>query len=299
MTDRLESSVWDSLAVFHGELSPARAQIFARLNRDAVPTSCTLAGEISGPYRADSETLPIRTKLVDRGAGPTLLAGGLVVDPSYWSPEAPNEYRLWVELRQGGETLARCERRLGLRAIAAQGNRFFRENKPWIPRGVCLKPSGIEDLGDLRGLGAVLVLPQANEQMLRAAERQGAYALVELPAGAEALEAIRRAAASPAVLAVAVSTDVPLAEIARAAPNLTILQTANAPHEISPAAHGVIAELDDPQDFFLRWKQFDRVVLVRSAKLRGAEVSLTEHRLECDALQRALAPWGQFAGYLA
>lgn len=299
MTDRLESSVWDSLAVFHGELSPARAQIFARLNRDAVPTSCTLAGEISGPYRADSETLPIRTKLVDRGAGPTLLAGVLVVDPSYWSPEAPNEYRLRVEIRQGGETIARCERRLGLRAIAAQGNRFFRENKPWIPRGVCLKHSGPESLGELRDLGAVLVIPQINDQMLRAAERQGAYVLVELPAGAEALAVARSAAESPAVFAVAASADAPLAEIARAAPNLTILQTANAPYEISPDAHGVIAELDDPGEFSRRWRPFDRIVLVRSANLRGAEVSLTERRLECDALQRALAPWGQFAGYLA
>lgn len=298
MTDRLETSLWDSLTVFHGELTPARAQIFARLDRAAVPADCSLVGEISGPFRAESETLPIRAKLHDRGPGSTLLAGGLVVDPSYWSPEAPNEYRVRVELRHGGATIAHCDRRLGLRAIAAQGRGFFRENKPWIPRGVCLHPKDLPGLSNPRSLGAVLVLTDCDQDALRVAERQGAYVLVELPAGGDALAMARTAAQSPAVFAVVGSADAPLAEITRAAPNLTLLQRAENPDEVSASAHGVIADLDDPRDFALRWNDFDRLVLVRSPQGRLSDTSLTERRLACDGLQRALAPWGQFAGYL-
>ncbi|HLU39558.1 MAG TPA: hypothetical protein VK081_09240, partial [Planctomycetota bacterium] len=53
-----------------------------------------------------------------------------------WSPRAPHLYRVAVEVRAGGETVDRVERRLGFRDVRADGHRLLLNGEPLSVRGM-------------------------------------------------------------------------------------------------------------------------------------------------------------------
>jgi hypothetical protein len=58
-----------------------------------------------------------------------------VSDPDPWSPDAPNLYRLVVELRRDGSAIDAIERTIGFRRLEAKEGRLFLNGKPFIMFG--------------------------------------------------------------------------------------------------------------------------------------------------------------------
>ena len=123
------------LDVFHGEVTPHRALIYARLPR---PTGSgwRLQGEVRGPFSRSRRTLPARVELVDCGPGPTLLAQAVLPDPCSWSPESPTSYDVSVVLTKDGAEQAETRRQFGIRRIGPHRNSLHLDGRRFVLRAV-------------------------------------------------------------------------------------------------------------------------------------------------------------------
>src|SRR5688572_12948569 len=101
--------------VFHGQLSPHAAQIYARIEGLPGGKEWTISGRVRGPECRHAKTLPTNHTFVDLGAGATLLARATVPDPCFWSPDLPALYRVTLELRQHNDVVQTAEREFGMR----------------------------------------------------------------------------------------------------------------------------------------------------------------------------------------
>ncbi|HND54660.1 MAG TPA: hypothetical protein PLV92_19750 [Pirellulaceae bacterium] len=123
------------LDVFHGEVTPHRALIYARLPRPT-GTGWRLQGEVRGPFSRSRRTLPARVELVDCGPGPTLLAQAVLPDPCSWSPESPTWYDVSVVLTKDGAEQAETRRQFGIRRIGPHRNSLHLDGRRFVLRAV-------------------------------------------------------------------------------------------------------------------------------------------------------------------
>src|SRR5262245_25880346 len=128
--------ILDSLDVFYGDLTYARAYVYARLPRAANDAGLSLVGQVRGPRCKLAATLPVTSPLVDLGPGPTLLAQALIPDPAFWTPDLPAIYDVTVNLLRGTEIIATSNRQIGLRPLGVRGRNLFLDGKRWVLRGV-------------------------------------------------------------------------------------------------------------------------------------------------------------------
>lgn len=290
--------------VFHGELTANRAQVFVRLPRIAGLEDCTLHGFVHGPRCEYAHTLPAKYPLNDLGAGPTLLARATVTDPCFWTSDLPQIYDVQLELRRGSETLAREQRMIGLRGIGARATGLVREGKTWTPRGVAveLMEQNAQHLHDELLVGICSSPPL---DLLVEASRRGAYLAAKISAANQDVESTLRALARwPAVMMAIIRDGEHLdRSTEQAAPNLLLVQAIQASklNTIQPApwAAAVVVELDAEQPVVPQIVRLAAKLPVLVQRSPLAEVSVaTDARMECDRLQRDLAPLDQFAGYL-
>ena len=301
-----ESQSWpESLDVFYGELNFARAAIYVRLSRstpvgdpqELESTPLTLAGVVRGPRNRHARQLSAAYTLTDLGPGPTLLARAMITDPCLWSPESPAAYDLTIELKRGERTIAQASRQIGLRSLAVVGRRFLWQGNNWVLRGAARQ---VEELS--REFTGALVCRQetASDQLLQAASVEGVFLLVMIDGdnGIVDSQAIRRLASWPAVAGIILSGDATVSREAlrRLAPNLLFGRFA-VEGEIAPWSDQpqfIIAHVKSPESF-AAWGERLSVPLIA---WRVAECNQEAIRGECDRLQRDLAPFGQFAGYV-
>jgi Glycosyl hydrolases family 2 len=304
----------DNLDVFYGELTPARATVYARLEGMENTTGLSLSGVVCGPRCFYSKTLPATFRLHDAGPGPSLLAKSLVPDPSYWSPETPHIYDVTVELRKGTEIIASEVRQIGFKPLGISGRFFTWEGKPWVLRGVstrlgCFDAAHWHD----RTTCAVFAGWQDDETLLRSLEGLSSYGVLTwIFVVAEIKHSILRHWVSQLsrfpcvaglVLLAKESSEVFTPDIFAAAPNLLI----------GCAGKGVTPTDSRGKFFWIRpdygrslndFSTSDRpIVVVQELKPAMASWSREPFRLEqaraaCDKLQADLAPYGQFAGYI-
>ena len=81
--------------------------------------------------RADAEILRETFELQARGFNVTLA----VASPKPWSPEAPNLYRLEVQLVRDGEVINSLEHTVGFRQFVAKDGRLFLNGRPFYLLG--------------------------------------------------------------------------------------------------------------------------------------------------------------------
>ncbi|WP_425616133.1 hypothetical protein NA78x_006072 [Anatilimnocola sp. NA78] len=285
--------------VFHGELTVNRGQVFVRAARPAELADCTLHGYVHGPRCELAHTLPAKFTLQDLGTGPTLLARTTITDPCYWTSDLPQLYDVHVELRRGSEVLAREQRMIGLRGIGARDQRFVREGKAWIPRGVSLASLAGNDITQLREQLLVGVCSSPPLDLLVEASRRGVYLIVHIDATQQdAASALHQLARWPAVMmAVIHGADSAAKSLAQVAPNVILSQPMKAEDSavVPPAAwaSAMVAEVTDS----LMVPTGTLPILVQ--RKLGSLVSADAARAACDQLQRDFVAVGQFAGYLA
>ncbi len=295
MSELAANNPLDLLDVFWTELSPNRAVVYARLTGHEYRADWRLTGTIRGPHSARHETLPATIAFQDLGPGPTQLARAVVPDPSDWSPQAPNVYQIIIELHREGSEPLRTERRIGFKPIRAAERYLLREGKTWVPRGVLVEWVSEADYLPVREHQPVLVLPSLTEPTLEWASQQGAYVAVRFSGTTDAIARdLRRFAAWPAAWLAIIDCAAGF-DYREVAPNLVLAQVLQDECRLQPWCQALWAA-DSLGPAMLRGcLGLGKPTLVYRNDPR--QPSLLEVRASCDALQRDLAPIGQFAGY--
>lgn len=280
----MPDNLLDNLDVFYGELTPARATVYARLEGLQNSEGLTLSGFVRGPRCYYSKTLPATFRLLDAGPGPSLLAKSLIPDPSYWSPETPHIYDVTVELRKGADVIASEVRQIGFKPLGISGRFFTWEGKPWILRGISTSSAREKNKSVWRDYSAVAKThDEISEQELQLASERGVMLMIS-STGEEEADTLKYLSRFPAVSFFYSQWGLDDAFWV-AAPNIRLCGT----HRPFPIAFAHWTEASS-----LKESEFPIVV----HRVLPHPLGLTEARAACDKLQADLAPYGQFAGYI-
>lgn len=289
--------------LFHTELTAARAQVYARLEGPLPSDGYSLGGTIYGPLNKATQSLAASYRLRDLGPGPSLVARAIVPDPVLWTAETPALYRVRLELRQAGQMVAQRESHLALRGLGIRGTSLFRDGKRWVLRAVSSLTSELRDGESWRKTGAAWFTyqPPAGDELLVAAE-QGVLVITRITGSfAQLCEQLRALAQCPAVGIVLLPAEArlyPGFDPHSVAPNLLLghfLPPADSLH-LATWADLIVAVVDHPESLAQRLAGCRQPVLC--LRQSEAPLAIPEARAACDALQRDLAPYGQFAGYI-
>jgi hypothetical protein len=286
-----------NIDVFYGELSPQIAHIYARCEELPGGQEWTIVGRVRGPECRYAHTLPTNHSFTDLGAGTTLLARAFVPDPCFWSPDLPALYRVSLEVRRrtanGGEEIVhRAERELGLRWLGTRGGSFYLEGKRWVLRGVSARCVFETPLSEWRSAGAAMLVNRPSDELCREAGREGVLLVPYTVPDQTELRRLSQWASVGIAGGVAIAPD-----SLRSSPNLIL------------AGGDLTGDVESGSSSHTRFVNADRLVTdSRLAREHAAPViavrrregirSLDEARAEVDFLQRDLAPFGDFAGYV-
>jgi hypothetical protein len=295
----VKQDLLEQLDVFYGDLTVNRAIVYVRLQRSEAAEGLTFSGFVRGPRCARAQTLPLSTPLVDMGPGPTLLGKSIVPDPCFWSPDLPAIYDVTVQLLRGTEVLGAAQRQIGLRAFGVRGRNLVLEGKRVVLRGVLAESAQSHSPRDWQAAQAQYVATDPPDELLAEASSAGALAAIEVAeSGAAAAARLRGLARFPAVAIAIIRGTLPdNFQRASAAPNLLLAQTLNSASVSNCQPWADLAMVSTT----------DRALLAAAAgwnfpvlamRPLGSPLPLAEARVACDALQRDLAPIGQFAGYV-
>ena len=293
------------LDLFTGATSEHSALVYARLSGvTSAPGApgLKLRGTLIGPYCELSHTLPATVPFVDVGPGDEPLARALVPDPCCWSPDLPALYAAKLELVANGEVRETWERRIGIRRFAPRGRDLVFDQKRWVLRGVWHTSTSTSDLAEWRAASAAIVVDRPTDELCEAASRQGVIVVANArDDGVELENVLRRLAQWPAVVLCVVDGDLsPDTAPRQLAPNLTLAQrwpSDGAPPAIANWAEAIWLEIgDDVRSASARVQNCSLPVL--ACRCFAHDVELSRARAACDELQRDLAPFGDFAGYV-
>src|SRR5262245_53308850 len=235
---------------------------------------------------------------VDLGPGPTLLARAVVPDPCCWSPDLPAIYDVTVELLQDAHVVSSVRREIGLKALGVRGRHLALESRRWVLRGVWTSSSTSPLPRQWREGSAAWVAADAEDTALQEASQFGALAVADVRGSAdEMLAGLRRLTQFPASAIAIVRGELPADfQRASAAPNLLLAQPLGreGPQALPPWVQLLWA--DDP--LVLAQRPANHELPIIACRKLAEPVPLAAARAACDALQRDLAPRGQFAGYV-
>jgi hypothetical protein len=297
----MDRHMLDALEVYWSELTPNRAVIHVHLAcaqaKDLAELS--LAGIVRGPRCSRGNTLPATYRLAGQVSRlPAVVAQALITEPIFWSPEWPALYDVTVELRRGSEVVETATRTIGLRPIAVVGKNLAYGGKTWVVRGIRCERLLDADIGKCRGGYAALLAPAEglDKRLMTMASEEGTLVIAELSknnAAAELSRLSRYAAVALAVLPPAsgpfrspVATNIALAYRLR-----------QGEVELPPDdARLVLGEVTDEASF-ADWAKTQHRPVIAFRPLPDRYETIAA-RMECDRLQRDLAPYGQFAGYI-
>ena len=299
----------DSLAVFSGELTPNRAVIQARLTDGQELAGLSLAGTVRGPRCSRGNTLPATYRLGSVGQVSNLSKSGqvenlsyvsaqaLITEPVFWTPDWPALYDLAIELRQGSNILEQATRTIGLRPLTVVGKDLVYGGKRWVVRGIRCERLLPADIGKCRSEAALLVPAAAlDERLMTLASEEGTLVIAELSAENAAAELLRLSRHAAVAMAIAPKGGVlPAAALAT---NIVLAHRLKQ-GEVEPIpdyARLVLGEVTSEASFGQWAAGLARPVIAFRPLDEMYEILAA--RMECDRLQRDLAPYGQFAGYI-
>jgi hypothetical protein len=313
-----------------GRSDSLRAEVFCRvtLPPGVEAVAATLSGTLTGPECRRAITLPVTANLAAVGssgeppADGTLVARAILTEPAFWTPELPNLYRLDARLNAGKHELAAWRRSVGLRRLGVRGRSLWLDGRRYVPRGLVAAAEAI-DATAFREAALAAVVPDPPEALLDRCDVEG-VAVIGLLADAsgqprdiaESTAAVIRWARHPAVLMAVVPRGV-TAEAAAAIAGAvrgrrdTLLLGREVdglapPVEVPDGIDLLVVALPPeglPHEAWLTVTPHVPLVARRVAGLAGDSAP---SRRGCDALQAALAAWGDgqpgprwdWAGYL-
>ncbi len=290
----------EQLEIFYGDTSEAKSSVYARLAVDGAASGLSLTGRVTGPECLYSRTLPSTIPLRDLGPGPALLAEAIVPDPCFWSPEMPSLYEVFVELRRDGQVIETAVRPLSIRMFGCRGRNLFLNGRRWVCRGALLSEKLTGDLSEWRDTATAIIQPHPSDALCEASSRQGVFLVPFISGSPEAIvREVRRIARWPSVgLAMIDARSLDENEILRSALNVVLAQAFSAEQTVEPEgwANALVGYVDEPQRFARQFAECRLPVL--GIRQREETTTLADARRECDRLQRDLAPFGDFAGYI-
>jgi hypothetical protein len=316
-----------------GRSDSLRAEVFFRavLPSGVEPAAAMLTGTLTGPECRHAITLPVTAKLATVPGSPaglapeaadSVVARAILTEPSFWTPELPNLYRLEARLDAAGSERAVWRRRVGLRRLGVRGRSLWLDGRRYVPRGLAA-PAERVDLTAFRAASLAAVVPDPSDDFLTRADAEGLAVIGLLaadtgrPLDAEAaVAAVVRWAWHPAVIGAVVPRGVAAeqaSEIASATRGrrgtLLVVWEADGmlPPPAVPAGIDLLVVALPPDGLpHEAWRTEPPVPLI--ARRTGPPAAGSEPtRRGCDALQTALAAWGDgrpgprwdWAGYLA
>jgi hypothetical protein len=305
-----KAGLLEGLDIFYGEASNNLARVYARVTGVPGGAEFSLSGFVRGPECKYCKTLPTNTALVDAGAGESLLAQALVPDPCFWSPDVPSRYRVHVDLRRGNSVVESTEREFALRNFGCRGKNFFLEGRRWVLRGVTADNPSVEELPAWREARATLFIENPGDEICREATRIGVVVVpwIGMEQSAEKeLNEVRRLAKFGAVPMVLIqSAAIPLETLRRAAPNLVFGLDVGWDSPFLDGQCPSYYTFPGAEFAFVQVKQFEKFArLVDNSphpvvawRPIHEQIPFAEARAACDVLQRDLAPFGDYAGYV-
>lgn len=308
-----EAGLLEGLELFYGAASNNLARVYARLVTigalHAPYEEMSLSGFVRGPECEYGRTLPATTKLVDRGPGESLLAEAIVPDPCFWTPDVPSRYRVHVELRRGGAVVETVERELAIRNFGPRGKSLFLEGQRWVLRGVCADNPSVAELPDWREARAAMVVTEPSDELCREATRLGVFLVAYVGGSGDEvfLELHRLARFGAVAVAIIQSGEIAIGELRRAAPNLVFAQDIgrdspillgnSPPYYTFPGAEMAFVEVGESVRYFAT-RVGNSLHPVVAWRRNHDSLSISEARVAIDDLQRDLAPYGDYAGYV-
>lgn len=306
-------SVLDLVDIFHGELAPQRASVYVRLLGHSSRDGYRLTGQIRGPFSLRGETLPATHPFQDQGPGDSLLVRANVPDPVRWSLDQPATYTITLELSQGGKPIAREQFTFAFRGIATQGKQLLKDAKPFVLRGATCPLDAPTAVSWLTATDELACFISAGASLPTSAASEGVALVVTVCAASagetapEQVAHVRQLTHNPAIAVLILPNAVGEAITAAKLP-LNLLKgfslRASDPLEI-PAwcevafLHLSKEHLGAPSEALHSLCQ-QALALPCPVVIVAPQAKLPlEHRRDaCNALQRHLAPFGQFAGYV-
>jgi hypothetical protein len=166
-----------------GRCDSLRAEMYVRseLPAGVYPSGAAVAGTLTGPDCRHAITLPVTAKLAAVPGSPaepaaatatSVVARAILTEPSYWTPELPNLYRLEARLEAGGRELAAWRRPVGLRRLGVRGRSLWLDGRRYVPRGL-MAPAEQIDLAAFRAAAVAAVVPDPSEAFLTRADVEG------------------------------------------------------------------------------------------------------------------------------
>ncbi len=288
------------IEIFHGSAANNLAYVYARC--EPPRAGCALVGTLHGPHCLHSTTLPATLTFRDQGPGESLLALAKLPDPCFWSPEMPALYTASLELRCGEEILAGVSSNFGIRAFGPRGKFFYEQGKRFVIRGQ--RYSGERDAAlDLlawHDSPAAMLVANPDDALCEEASRAGVLLIAEVASETSRFEEeLRRLACHAAVAIIAVRGTLAIEKAWRKlAPNVVLARMLRRGELPPPGDQGeaLIAEVDEPAQFAARFAGTSQPII--AYRPLDETVDLESARAASDQLQAALAPHGDFAGYL-
>jgi hypothetical protein len=309
-----------------GRCDSLRAEVYVRavVPAGVDPASVTLSGTLTGPDCKRAITLPVTAKLTAMrrddaaAAADTLVARAILTEPSSWTPELPNLYRLEARLEAAGQELAARRRPVGLRRLGVRSRSLWLDGRRFVPRGVAAAPDAI-DLAGFRAAALAAVMADPGDDLLARCDAEGVAVLGLLADAAgrpldveSATAAIARWAWHSAVLVAVVPRGVSAEAAGEIASNTrtcrdTLLLACEVdgtrpPPRLPAGSDLVVVTLPAGGLPHEAWRSDSPAVpLLARRPAEGADAAepfATDgpSRRECDALQSALAGWGARGG---
>ena len=246
-----------------------RSESLARLSISSAAAEVT--GLIRGPYCKYSRTLPSNFSIA-RGEA-------CIVDPCYWCPALPFRYQVSLEINFENGEKDQLEFLWGLRWCVPHKHDLRLHGKRYVVRAVQARHEDL-DLTELRGGAAALVTAADNVNLLDQASEIGVMVIVA--GGLTTDESYRGLNLFPAVHFV---KDFPAGATPR-----DVLGIASDPNQMPRAALHWIEASEIP-----RYATYAKPIFAAQA---SDSDDVADMRRACDRLQRDLAKYGQYAGYV-
>ena len=246
-----------------------RSASHARIRFHSADTDDGIRGTIRGPFCKYARTLPTSFPIRDGQA--------IVVDPCYWTPRMPFRYEVTVSV---ASTSGKNDRQFlwGLRCCVPHKNNLYLDQKRYVVRAISAPEKDV-DLSYLRELSCGLVVDTPTDDLCDAASEVGVMIIQTATLSSGSL----RAASQHAAIHFALGESECDFNWTNVLPLSRILDDENS-----------IIRMVDEQTA-TSGMHADRPIMVRRESLA---TQVSDLRRACDELQRDLAPYGQFVGYL-
>ena len=167
-----------------GRCDSLRAEVFLRaaLPPDVDLAEARLTGTLTGPECSRAITLPVTAKLaaVQGGSEPaasrTVVARVILTEPSYWTPEMPNLYRLDAQVVAGGREVGSWHRMVGLRRFGVRVRSLWLDGRRYVPRGIVM-PEVSVDPARCRAAAVAAMVADPSEALLERCDAEGVAVL--------------------------------------------------------------------------------------------------------------------------